>query len=174
MNFLEVLKVRCGGESLDAAEYGQRESMFIEEFALMMEREGLPRMYGRVFGYLLVCDPPWQSSAQLADGLNASRGAISTATRALVEAGFIQRRKLPNHRSLYFEIHRDTLDRMMHGSVGRIRIARELSERGLALLAHRENVDRERLQAFRDLYQFMETEFPRLLARWDEKRRETP
>lgn len=155
-------------------EYDERGSLFIEEVATLLEREGLPRMYGRVLGHLLLCDPPHQSSSQLADALNASRGAISTATRALVEAGLIQRKRVPGERSHYFEMHAATLDRLLHGSVARIRLGREVMEHGLKLLAHRPEVDASRVTALRDLYGFMEEEYPRLLERWDErKRRET-
>lgn len=159
---------------MDDVEYDYRRGLFVEDFAGLMEKEGLPRMYGRVLGFLLIAHPNHQSSAQLADGLNASRGAISTATRALVEAGFVHRKKIQGERSLYFEVRPDTMSRVMHASALRLQLTREVAERGLALLDHREDVDRSRLGGFRDVLAFMEDEFPRLLERWEQKRRETP
>jgi hypothetical protein len=156
---------------VDSEEYQRRFNLLVEEIAMIFEAEGLPRMTGRVLGYMMVCDPPHQSSSDLADGLNASRGAISTATRALVAAGFLQRRKVPGERSMYFELRPETIDRLFHGSIARIRVGRELTGRGLDLLAHGDT-DSRRLEAFHELYTFMETEFPKLIARWDDKRRE--
>ena len=160
---------------MDDEEYAQRQGHFVEEVATLLEREGLPRMYGRVLGHLLVCQPPHQSSSELAEALNASRGAISTATRALVEAGLIQRKKQPGERSHYFEIRAETLQRLMHGSIARIRLGREVMDHGLDLLASRPEIPTDRVKAMRDIYRFMEREFPLLLERWDKRnRRETP
>jgi DNA-binding transcriptional regulator GbsR (MarR family) len=146
---------------------------FVEEMALVFEGEGLPRMYGRVVGHLLVCDPPEQSSAQLADALNASRGAISQATRALQQIGLVSRVPRPGTRAMYFELHPDGLNQMLHGSVARLRIARELADRGLDLLKNRSEESRSRIRAFRDVYAFMEAEFPKLLERWDKLQKES-
>lgn len=52
---------------------------------------GTPRMVGRVLGWLLVCEPPEQSAAELAEFLQASKGSISTATRVLLRMGLIER-----------------------------------------------------------------------------------
>lgn len=156
---------------MEPAEYTSRLHLLVEEIAVLFEAEGLPRMTGRVLGYMMVCDPPHQSSSDLADGLNASRGAISTATRALVAAGFIQRRKVPGERSLYFELLPETVDRLLHSAVARIRVSRELMARGLELL-DKGDADPSRLAAFHELYEFMESEFPKFIARWDDKRRE--
>lgn len=48
-------------------------------------------MVGRALGWLLVCEPPEQSAAELAETLQASKGSISTATRVLLRLGFIER-----------------------------------------------------------------------------------
>jgi DNA-binding transcriptional regulator GbsR (MarR family) len=63
---------------------------FIEELGMQFELEAAaPRMLGRVLGWLLVCDPPEQSAAELAERLQASKGSISTATRLLLRMGMI-------------------------------------------------------------------------------------
>lgn len=152
-------------------EYNSRIQLLVEEIAVLFEAEGLPRMTGRVIGYMMVCEPAHQSSSDLAEGLNASRGAISTATRSLVAAGFIQRRKVPGERSLYFELLPETVDRLLHSAVARLRVSRELMARGLELL-DKGGADSSRLAAFHELYSFMEVEFPKFIARWDDKRRE--
>jgi DNA-binding MarR family transcriptional regulator len=65
---------------------------FVEELGMQLELEaGAPRMVGRVLGWLLVCEPPAQSAAELAEFLQASKGSISTATRVLLRMGLIVR-----------------------------------------------------------------------------------
>ena len=44
---------------------------------------GMTPMAGRMRGWLLICDPPEQTAAELADALQASRGAISGAADPL-------------------------------------------------------------------------------------------
>src|SRR5580693_10368182 len=72
---------------------------FIESLGMQLELEaGAPRMVGRVLGWLLVCDPPEQSAAELAERLQASKGSISTATRLLLRMGMIERVRLRGER----------------------------------------------------------------------------
>lgn len=140
---------------------------FIEEIASLMEAEGLPRMVGRVFGYLLICTPRHQSSEQIADALHASRGSISTATRTLSQTGLLKRRRLPGDRSTYFEIPDDAADHLLHGAVARLLIFSKIIDNGLSLVEGEPDRDSARLKHFRDVYRFMGQEFPNLLARWD-------
>lgn len=146
---------------------------FVEEMALMLETEGLPRMYGRVFGYLLVSEPRHQSSAQLAEALHASRGAISTATRALVKAALIKPKRIPGSRATFFEIPDDAIDQLLHSSIARIAIFRKVIDNGIELLANDPSRDPRRLQGFQAAYRFMEAEFPKLLERWDAQKEES-
>ena len=78
---------------------------FIEALGMRLELEvGTPRMVGRVLAWLLVCEPPQQSAAELADRLDASKGSISTATRILVRLGLIDRVRLRGERFDRFEV----------------------------------------------------------------------
>ena len=68
---------------------------FVERFALVLTDAGLPRMQARVFSYVLAEDAECYTAAELADGLGVSRAAISSATRALVRAGLLERSREP-------------------------------------------------------------------------------
>jgi hypothetical protein len=41
------------------------------------DQYGLPAITGRIFGWLMVCDPPAQSGASIADAIGASRASIA-------------------------------------------------------------------------------------------------
>ena len=47
----------------------QDQQHFVEEVGLLFEHAGLPRMAGRILGWLLICDPPHQSPGELAEVL---------------------------------------------------------------------------------------------------------
>ena len=53
--------------------------------AFYFEQIGYPRMAGPILGWLLICDPPVQSTGELADVLGASKESLSTMTRLLIQ-----------------------------------------------------------------------------------------
>jgi DNA-binding transcriptional regulator GbsR (MarR family) len=61
-------------------------------------RYGFPPMVGRVLGYLLVCEPPQQSIAELSEALLASRSAITGALDVLERLHSIQRSRAAGER----------------------------------------------------------------------------
>ena len=143
---------------------------FVEEMALFLEREGLPRMAGRIFAWLLVCDPPLQSAAALATALRASKGSISTMTALLVRARLIERVALPGERRDYFRVRPRAMSELMLEATARLTAFRRLSEAGLDLLAGAPAARRERLQDVRAVAVFLEQEYPAMIARWEQRR----
>jgi DNA-binding transcriptional regulator GbsR (MarR family) len=61
-------------------------------------RYAFPPMVGRVLGYLLVCDPPEQTIAELSDALLASRSAIAGALDVLERMDAIRRSRTAGER----------------------------------------------------------------------------
>jgi DNA-binding transcriptional regulator GbsR (MarR family) len=147
----------------------QAERELVQQIAAVFEHAGFAPVAGRIIGRLMLCDPPHQSSAELASYLSASKGAISTSTRMLMHAGMVERVRLPSDRSSYFRIHAGCWNEMMHAEAQRIRRLRRIGDEALAFLeATGADPSRSaRIREFRDFNSFFETEFPALLARWD-------
>jgi DNA-binding transcriptional regulator GbsR (MarR family) len=61
-------------------------------------RYGFPPMVGRVLGYLLVCEPPDQTIAELSDALLASRSAVTGALAVLERIHAVQRSRAAGER----------------------------------------------------------------------------
>jgi DNA-binding transcriptional regulator GbsR (MarR family) len=61
-------------------------------------RYAFPPMVGRVLGYLLVCDPPDQTIAELSDALLASRSAVTGALDHLERIHAIRRSRAAGER----------------------------------------------------------------------------
>lgn len=143
---------------------------FVEEVGIAFEQTGLPRMAGRVFGRLLTSEPPYQSSAELAEALMASKGSISTATRLLIQIGFIERFVIPGERHDNFRISPGAFKHTMRrGLEDEIKMFRQLAERGLELMEGHRSSRRQLLEEMRSSYAFLEKEFPVLLERWEQK-----
>jgi predicted nuclease with TOPRIM domain len=83
----------------------------------------------------------------------------------------IERVALPGQRRDYVEIKAGAWLFMPSQWSETITSIRELAERGLELLEGKTSESRERLEEIRDLYAFLEEEFPSLLERWERKRK---
>lgn len=140
----------------------------------MFEELGSTRMVGRILGRLLICDPPHQSSAELAEDLMVSRASISTATRQLLSMGMIVKHPVPGDRSTYFRVPPDAFETHMLRDMARVGLFTDLCKRGLAMLADDPPEMRARLQELHDLYAFMEKELPLLLDKWLALKNATP
>lgn len=144
---------------------------YIEEMGLAMEAFGLPRMWGRVFGALLLADPPEQTAEELALTLKASRGSISTATRMLEQARLIERLSKPGERKDYFRHKPGAWHHEAQQLVAGVSRFRELAERGLALLDGSAPEVRRGLAEMLDYFAYWEGIFPELVAAWEAERR---
>jgi DNA-binding transcriptional regulator GbsR (MarR family) len=145
-----------------------RDKQFAEEVGIVFEQTGMPRMAGRILGWLLIADPPHQSTEQITKALMASKGSISTMTRLLIQIGLIERLSLPGVRHDYFRLRSDAWQHMIgRGLTEEIKMVRQLAERGLELLGDKTPVTKNWLEEMRDVYTFLEREFPTLLERWE-------
>ena len=142
---------------------------FIEEVGLMFELVGMPRMSGRIFGWLLISDPPQQSNHALAEVLKASKGSISTMTRYLIQLGLIERVSIPGDRRDYFQIKEHAWTQMTKQRLAQIGAFRQLAKRGLDVLENSSPRQRRRLQEMHDIHAFWERELPLLDQRWDDE-----
>lgn len=145
---------------------------YVEEFGLMFEGLGVPRMVGRVLGALLLADPPEMSAEELAGALKASRGSISTATRTLVQIGLIERVGKPGERRDYFRNKPGAWHELTRREMAQIGVFREMAERGLSMLeAEGRDTPEVRLglEEMRDFYAYCERELPGIFERWEQK-----
>lgn len=84
-------------------ELGGAISLFIEQLGLNAQADGLPRIAGRMMGYLLINGSAC-SLSYLAEELQVSRGSISTNARLLASQGMIERVAVAGERQDYYQI----------------------------------------------------------------------
>lgn len=100
---------------------------FIERMGLLTQAEGLPRIAGRIMGFLVIHGGPF-SFSELAKRLRVSRSSVSTNTRLLESLGAIERIAHSGDRQDYFRIRPDAYARIIEKSVQRMQHARETVE----------------------------------------------
>jgi len=138
-----------------------------DEFSARIEHVGLPPVVGRILAHLMICVPPEQSSAQLAEACKASKGAVSGAARMLTQMGLVERARKPGDRAAYFRVGEDAWSYLLHAEVLKARMYKQLAAEGLDLLADASPAHRRRLQEFYEFNRFFERELPALVERWD-------
>lgn len=147
---------------------------YVEDFGLLFEGFGLPRMVGRLLGVLLISEEAEFSAEELAEALQASRGSISSATRSLVGMGLVQRRTKPGERRDYFRMKPNAWDELMRHELESLSRFRRMAERGLGLVESDGAAARRNLEEMREFYAYWEKELPAVLERWEENKKKEP
>ncbi len=146
------------------------ESQFVEEMGQFLGAYGMPPMAGRMWGWLLICEPEEQTAGEISEALQASRGAISGTARILATAGMIQRTTRRGDRREFFSAPPESLERLIANAGAIYRRLREIAERGLAATAHRPPSVRARLEEFHDVIAFIEIEIPLTIEKFIRER----
>lgn len=143
---------------------------WVEEVSMLLEQDGLPRMAGRIFGWLVVCDPPEQSLEDLAAAVQGSKASMSTMTRLLVRSGLVEKVRPPGARRTSFRVEPGRWETLWRSRIALIEEATALLARGLGLLAGKPREVRARLLELHRQYSFFGQAFPELLARLERRR----
>lgn len=136
---------------------------------LYARRYGFPPMVGRLLGYLAICDPREQGSAELADALLASRSAITSAIKQLEVARMVQRSRAAGER-----MDKVRIDLMSPQALG-FDITEyveqgELAEKGLEVLKDESIERRAVLLHWAAFAEFLAENLPALEKQWKEHR----
>lgn len=143
---------------------------FIEDISLYFEQMGLPRMAGRVLGVLLVSNPPEQSLNDLCAVLQASKSALSTTTRLLIEMDLIERVPSSMPREVAFRFKVGGWVEFMRMYLRLMASLHQIAERGLELIKDQPPELRERLQEAHDMFSLIEQQLPAILKRIEDER----
>jgi DNA-binding transcriptional regulator GbsR (MarR family) len=144
---------------------------FVEQFGLILQEEGMPRMAARVFAFVLADDAEIYTAGELAAGLRVSPAAISVATRHLVQAGLLGRERLPGSRSDHYRVYDDDVwSAITAQQVKMLDRHIEFLAEGVKLLDPGRPGGR-RVRETLEFYRFIRDETPRLLERWRQHRR---
>jgi DNA-binding transcriptional regulator GbsR (MarR family) len=139
------------------------EARFVDEMGQYLGAYKFVPMSGRLWAWLLICEPIEQTAADLATELRASRGSISAAVAFLSTAGLIRRVRRRGDRKEYFSAPPGTFNAILR-SVGTAygRLV-EITGDGLDAVADRPAPARQRLAEVHDAALFLERELPILV-----------
>ena len=140
---------------------------FIERMGLAIERMGLARTFGRLFGLLMVADEPL-SLDDMVERLGVSTASVSTNARACEELGLARRVGVRGDRKDYYEIAPRAFEQVTAKRVVAIHAMAGLAAEGLQAVGDDPSPARDRLTEMLDFYLFMGEQIEELLERWRE------
>ena len=142
------------------------EGEFVDRLGLFFEMLGGPRTMGRVYGWLMICEPPQQSLSQLATTLSVSKASVSTVARQLQEGGLIERLPSATRQHLY-RVTPGGFTSVLNVQLSRMKLGVDAATYGLGLLDDERTEQRERLEDFRDFCEFSARDYrDELMQRW--------
>ncbi|HVH11726.1 MAG TPA: hypothetical protein VM759_01670 [Longimicrobium sp.] len=141
----------------------QAVQQFVERMALICEKEGMPRIGGRIFGYLLATDQTF-SLDELAERLQASKASASTNARMLEQFGMIQRVSVLGDRRDFYRVQDDPWEQMLRVAQSRWRDMVHAFEEAAQRLP--DPAGRERAAQAEGFHSLLIRECDALIERW--------
>jgi hypothetical protein len=149
---------------------GERE--FVERIGLFFEMLGGPRTMGRIYGWLMICDPPHQSITEIATALAVSKASISTVIRQLQAGQMVERFPMPGSRQHHYQLRSGGWTQVIRGRVDRLQLGVDAAEYGLSVIGVDRPAQRAQLAEFRDFFTFVAKEYgDEVVRRWEDYRK---
>ena len=146
------------------------EAEFVDRVGLFMEMLGATRTMGRVYGWLLICDPPQQSLSELTKALSVSKASVSTVARQLQDSGMIERLPSPT-RQHHYRVTPGGFSSVLDTQLSLMKPGIDVADFGLSVLKKDRAEQRERLEDFRDFCEFSAQDYrEELMHRWNDYR----
>lgn len=99
-----------------------------------VDHYGLPPITGRILGWLMVCDPPEQSPAEIAEAIGASRASLTTNMRLLIASGLVHRLTRSGGRTAYYRIDADMWHKVIRRRIASMMSFGEITQDAIGLL----------------------------------------
>ncbi|WP_375000591.1 GbsR/MarR family transcriptional regulator [Aeromicrobium sp. CTD01-1L150] len=141
---------------------------FVETLALQLSEAGMQRMAARVFTALMIAPGGGWSAREIGQELSVSAGAVSGATRTLVQVGLVRRRRVPGERSDRFEVRGTAWAESLLVRSELIKTFSTLLQHGIAATEDPDAL--RRLRETDDFFAFLVVELPKLVDKWHEVR----
>ncbi|MET7330836.1 hypothetical protein [Nonomuraea sp. NPDC005650] len=148
----------------------QKETEFVDRMGLVMERLAGTRTMGRLYAWLLICDPPDQSLTDLAAELGVSKTMVSTVARQLEAGSMIERVPTPGREHRY-RVVRGGWAQVLRGQMAVLPPITDALGLGLSLVGDDRAEQRALLEETRDFFAFLVRDVDEALERWEEYRK---
>jgi DNA-binding transcriptional regulator GbsR (MarR family) len=138
---------------------------YIEEVGQFYERYGLPKMAGRILGFLMASPQEHLSFDSILEQLQASKGSISGNLKLLLTQKLIEKYMLPGNRKSHFRFSSRNIFKMLEDKISNAQSITSLYSKANDI-NDPESKKHVQLADVIDFYQFLEAEIPILKQKW--------
>ncbi len=124
---------------------------FIESMGLVFQADGLPRIAGRILGFLTLL-PEAHSLQELADALEVSRGSVSTNTRLLEQFSMVERVAKSGDRQGFYRLAPEAFPSVLRGAIHRMTKAHQIIQRAAERIPKKSPASRRNLTEMARFY----------------------
>ncbi len=142
---------------------------YIEHVGLFYEQYGLPKMAGRILGYLISSNSDNNSFDDLKDALKASKGSISGNINLLLNQNMIEKHMIAGDRKSYYKMSINNLENILEAKAKSISQFKNILAQGLAFGLDDNSLKKQNLNEILHYYEFLEEEMPLLKIKWEQK-----
>lgn len=107
---------------------------WVEQVTSYLARDGVSPIAGRILGWLMICDPPEQSAAQIAAAIDASRASLTMNLRVLMTMGFVGRRTRRGERTAYYRVEANAWEIVVRRQIASLAAFSEIANAGMQLV----------------------------------------
>lgn len=125
---------------------------------------GMQRMTARVLAALLFCERDTTTAGEIAERLDASQGAVSTAIKSLDSAGLIEQVPAPGSRRTHYRLPDEGWARLMSTQNSAVKSMLDAAQEGIDAVGEDTPAGR-RLATMRDFYAYLMRELPTVIDR---------
>src|SRR5258708_2635772 len=144
-------------------------SKFIEAMGVYFEEQGVPRIGGRILGFLIVTRDPI-SADRLVTSLKVSGGSVSTNLRLLLASGLVEKVSIHGDRTTFYVFSEMAWDKMMETAIQKAGTFHKIVQHGLGALPSGDFA-RHRLERAAEWTDFAADFYQKALARWQVSRK---
>jgi DNA-binding transcriptional regulator GbsR (MarR family) len=148
-----------------------QETDLIEKFGLSFEQDGLPRIAGRIVGFMILRGGPFTLD-ELSDQLQISKTSASTNTRLLETLGLLTHTAKPGDRRDYYQLASEYGERIFAMASQRIKKMHDLLAEAAEALPAAGEGGRDRLRNMQQFYEFLLTDIAGCVNRWETYRKD--
>jgi DNA-binding transcriptional regulator GbsR (MarR family) len=134
---------------------------FVEDMGGLVLVHGAPRALMRVLGWMVVCEPPDQTAADVQSELRLSAGSVSTSLRYLGEMGLVERVTQPGDRRIFYRMNPDGWELVLQQRFRAFNEIRRVADKAVTAADDQAN---DRLHEMRDTWAFLEASSAEILV----------
>jgi len=139
---------------------------FIEDLGVESDFFGVPRMGGRILGWLSISEPPGQTVDQIAEAVGGSISSISTMTRLLLQRGMIEKVGVPQDRKIYYRVKKYWWANILKDRIEQTQHIQGIVTRALDTFGNQPEEIKQSLEQMGSYYECLARELPILWQQW--------